>query len=413
MSWRCLPMPWLLAVALAVAVAHGPGASAWAQPASAPTPGASRPAPAASATARPPTPARDLDEQVRYLTVKAQDLAGRSSSVQIPVTYYRPRGEGPFPLAVVGHGRSGPNERRTMGRARFELLARYLVDKGFAVAVPTRVGYGETYGLFDPEDRGRCASMEFEPMASAAAEQLLATVAQARTLPWIDASRWLAVGQSVGGMAVLSLATRKPEGLVAVINFAGGAGGLPDRRPGDSCQPDRLATLWRERAGDAAGVPTLWLYWHNDLYWGAEAPRRWAQAWAEGGGKVDFHQLPAIGRDGHSGLSADMDHWVPLVESWLAPLRIGRSGELQRPPPSGYARVDEADKVPVPERVRDSLYQRFLAAPPPRAFAIGADGAAGWASGDWAIGRALGFCQRSRGAPCQLYAVDGDVVWVP
>ena len=49
---------------------------------------------------------------------------------------------------------------------------------------------------------------------------------------------------------------------------------------------------------------------------------------------------------------------------------------------------------------------------PPLAFAVGASGAAGWASGDWAMGRALGYCQR-RGERCKLYAVDDDVVWVP
>ena len=32
-------------------------------------------------------------------------------------------------------------------------------------------------------------------------------------------------------------------------------------------------------------------------------------------------------------------------------------------------------------------------------------------SGDWAMGRALGFCQRRSGDRCKLYAVDDDVVW--
>lgn len=355
-------------------------------------------------------PARDLGEEVRQLEVLVQDAAGRRASVQIPITLYRPHGEGPFPLAVVSHGRGVPEQRRTMGRARYEALARYLVAKGFAVAVPTRAGYGQTYGTIDPEGRGSCREMDVDAVSAAAADQILAAAEHARRLPWVDGSRWLAIGQSVGGMSSLALAARRPEGLLAAINFAGGAGGNPDRRPGDPCQPQRLEELWRERGGQAA-VPTLWLYWHNDQYWGAEVPRRWAAAWATGGGKVEFHQLPAAGRDGHSGLTRDMDHWVPVLEPWLAALGFTQAGDLPRPPASRHALIAEADKVPVSPRERDSLYQRFLAAKPPRAFAVGADGAAGWASGDWARGHALGLCQRTRGQPCRLYAVDDDVVW--
>jgi hypothetical protein len=72
--------------------------------------------------------------------------------------------------------------------------------------------------------------------------------------------------------------------------------------------------------------------------------------------------------------------------------------------------VDEIDKVPVGAATRQSLYPRFLASPLPRAFAIG-PGGAGFATGDWAVGRALGFCQARRGITCKLYAVDNQVVW--
>ena len=68
-------------------------------------------------------------------------------------------------------------------------------------------------------------------------------------------------------------------------------------------------------------------------------------------------------------------------------------------------------KVPTSQNNRDGAYKRFLEAKLPRAFAIGPKGAAGWATGDWAIGRALGFCQRRSGDRCKLYAVDDDVVW--
>ena len=68
--------------------------------------------------------------------------------------------------------------------------------------------------------------------------------------------------------------------------------------------------------------------------------------------------------------------------------------------------------MPVSATVREGTYRKFLDAKSPRAFAIGPKGAAGYATGDWVMGKALGFCQR-RGEPCKLYAVDDEVVWVP
>lgn len=387
MSVRCRVSSFVPALALAAA-------AAFAQP-----------------VARAVSPAQDLREAVHTLPVTVAGRAGRAQRVEITLTSYRPAGAGPFPLAVVSHGRGGPEARRTMGRARYELLARYLVDKGFAVVVPTRAGYGPSYGAADPEDGGGCRTMDVAAVADAAAAQLLAAVEHVRGWPWVDASRWIAVGQSVGGVATLAVAALGPPGLVAAINFAGGAGGNPDRRAGEPCRPQNLQALWRER-GARAAVPTLWLYWENDLYWGPEIPRRWADAWAAGGGRAEFHAFAAAGRDGHSGLTTDMDHWVPVVERWLAGRGFMRPGEAARPPASGFAAIDDVAKVPLREAQRDSLYRRFLAAPRPRAFAVGGQGAAGWASGDWARGRALGWCQRTRGDPCRLYAVDDDVVWV-
>jgi dienelactone hydrolase len=367
---------------------------------------------AATARQAEPPPAADLREEVRRIPVTVTLADGRRVTRPIPLTLYRPAGDGPFPLAVVNHGRAIGEARREPARQRYETLARYLVSKGFAVVVPTRLGYGETYGELDPESAGGCAQMRVEPGLVAAGDQVLAAVAHAASQPGIDASRWVAIGQSVGGLVTASLAWRQPPGLVAAINFAGGAGGNPTRRPGDPCTPESIEALYAARAS-ASAVPMLWLYWENDLFWGPELPRRWAAAWRQAGGRLAFHQLAAVGDDGHSGLTRDMDHWVPLVEDFLREHGHGRTGTIRRPPPSGYAALDDVSRVPAAPATREEVYGRFLAAKPPRAFAVGPTGASGWATGDWAMGRALGFCQARRGLPCKLYAVDDDVVWTP
>lgn len=369
------------------------------------------PAAAQNAPADESTPAQDLHEQVLRLPVTVKDGYGRQETKTIALTVFKPGGDGPFPLVIVSHGRANAERRAQQGRQRFEPLSRYLVHKGFVVLVPTRAGYGDTYGDFDPEDHGGCSVMRVEPLATAASDQVLATLQFARTLPYVDASRWVAMGQSVGGLTTVAVAARQPAGLVAAINYSGGSGGDPQHRPGRPCMPAQIEQLWRGQAASAQ-VPMLWLYWDNDQYWGADVPKRWHQAFTAGGGQAAMHMLPAVGNDGHGGIHVDMDRWVPIVERFLAAVGFTKSGVIARPPAANHgARLDDVAKVPTAQNYRNGAYRRFLDARLPRAFAIGPNGAVGWATGDWAMGRALGFCQRRAGERCKLYAVDDDVVW--
>ena len=355
--------------------------------------------------------ARDLREQVQHIPITVKDLYGRQETRQIPVIVFRPRGDGPFPLAIMNHGRATDSRRGQQGINRYEDLSRFLVAKGFVVVLPTRVGYAETYGDFDPEATGDCNAKRLEPMANAVFDQVMATHDFAQTLPGVDGSRWIVVGQSAGGFTAVVTVGRHPPGLVAGINFAGGSGGNPDLRPQRPCSPQAVERLWRE-LGAGAAAPMLWLYWQNDQFWGPEIPRQWHAAWTAGGAKAELHTLEAAGKDGHGGSGIDMDHWAPIADDFLSRLGFTQPGLIARPPPSGFAAIDDADKVPISPASRESAYRRFLDAKKPRAFAVGPRGAWGQASGDWALGRALGRCAR-RGEPCALYAVDDDVVWVP
>lgn len=356
--------------------------------------------------------AKDMREEIQRISVTVKDMYRREETRQIPVTIFRPAGDGPFPLVIMNHGRAPGEKRALQGRQRYEALSRYLVSKGFVLLVPTRVGYGETYDDFDPEYSGDCNARRIEPMSIAASDQVLATLDFAKTLPYVNASRWLVMGQSVGGLTAVTIVSRHPPGLVGAINFAGGVGGNPEKSPGHPCSPQEVARVWRSSAASGGAVPMLWLYWENDLYWGPDNPKRWAEAWVSGGGQAEMHTLAAAGSDGHGAMAFDMDHWVPFAEAFLAKLGFTQPGVVARPASTSFAKVDEVDKVPVSATVREGLYRKFLDAKPPKAFAIGPKGASGYATGDWVMGKALGFCQR-RGEPCKLYAVDDDVVWVP
>ena len=352
--------------------------------------------------------ASDLREQVLYTQATVKDLYGREETKALPITVYRPAGEGPFPLVVFNHGRAVADKRAKQGRYRPEAAARYLVAKGFVVLVPTRIGYWESYGDFDPESSGRCNAMRVEPMAIAASDQVLATLAFAKALPYVDATRWIVAGQSVGGLATVTTVGRAPDGLLGGINFSGGAGGNPDLKPGDPCSPQTLAHYWGGLAATAK-APMLWLYWENDKFWGPDVPLTWHRAWLAGGGQASLARLAPSGGDGHNGLNADMDHWLPLVDAFLQQLGFAAPAIVSRPPASGFADLQAVDKVPTKPKAHEA-YNRFLASPMPRAFAVSDKGGWGMASGDYALGRALGNCQRY-GQSCKLYAVDDAVVW--
>jgi hypothetical protein len=196
--------------------------------------------------------------------------------------------------------------------------------------------------------------------------------------------------------------------LIAGINFAGGTGGDPENKPGNPCRPQAIESYWGSLAKQAK-VPMLWMYWQNDKYWGADVPKTWHKAWLASGGQADFVAFSPSGEDGHNGLNADMDHWLPVTDEFLSRLGFTKPGIVSRPPGSGFADINDASKVPV-SAANQANYQRFLGLALPRAFAVSDRGGWGSSTGDYAVGRAIGNCQRL-GANCKLYAVDNDVVW--
>jgi hypothetical protein len=104
-----------------------------------------------------------------------------------------------------------------------------------------------------------------------------------------------------------------------------------------------------------------------------------------------------------------MDHWLPVVDEFLVRLGFEKSAIVKPPQPTSFAAIDAVDAVPV-RPSNKAAYAKFLELALPRAFAVSSKGGFGYARGDYAVGRALGNCQRN-GNPCALYAVDADVVW--
>ena len=365
--------------------------------------------------AQPPAPEQlslDIREAIVRVPATVKDAFNKEIAGDLLVTTFRPQGTGPFPLVVMNHGRRS-DTRAQDARPRFEGIARFFVRKGFAVAVPQRLGYGVSASAGDPEDSMGCDKPRYQPAGEAAAAQVLAVLAHIRQQPDIDPKRLVIMGQSLGGFTSVAANAAKPEGLVAAINFAGGHGGNPELRPGNPCQAYLLENTFGTW-GKTAAAPMLWIYTENDKYFSPKNSRAWFEAFTKAGGNAEYKLLPPFGDDGHTLLGRASDIWQPIVDEFLARHGFITPGAMVKPAVTGPGKALDASTVPlISAKTRDETYAKYLAAKPPKAAAIGPGGRLGYATGDDALSNALGFCQRRTGQACKLYAVDDDVVWVP
>ncbi len=234
----------------------------------------------------------------------------------------RPPGEAAAPLVVINHGSPGdPAVRPRTATPTCGAIAQWFTQRGYVVALPLRRGYGETGGAW-AEGYGRCDAADFVAGGLASAADIAAVVRYMRALPYVAPDRLLMVGQSAGGWAALAYASRHPEGLAAVMNFAGGRGGRRDNRPNNNCSPDRLVAA-AGALGRTARVPSLWVYSDNDTFFGPELVRRMHAAFTGAGGRAQLVQLPPFRDDGHRlfGTVEGMRIWTPIAGSFLDQVR--------------------------------------------------------------------------------------------
>jgi dipeptidyl aminopeptidase/acylaminoacyl peptidase len=129
--------------------------------------------------------------------------------LKIPAFYYRPPGDGPFPVKIDIHG--GPE-----GQARpyFSALRQFLLtERNVAVLVPNvrgSSGYGKTYLTLDNGFKREDSVKDIGALLDWVAEQ-----------PELDASRVAVAGGSYGGYMVLAALVHYGDRLKAGVDMVG------------------------------------------------------------------------------------------------------------------------------------------------------------------------------------------------
>jgi dienelactone hydrolase len=236
----------------------------------------------------------------------------------IATTILRPQGPGPFGAVVLNHGVALTAAARERESAALLMpAAEVFAERGYAVIMPLRRGFGATGGWF-AENAGSCGDPDYLRGESAAADDIMAAYDFARRLPYVDGARMILAGQSAGGVAALFAAgTRAPDGLTAVLAFAAGRGGDPVSHPGVPCAVEPLGKVFAD-LGRLVKVPVLFHYAANDLFFNAHTSQLWFERFNAGGARAQYILQPPFSDNGHYIFSAaGARYWMPAVERFL------------------------------------------------------------------------------------------------
>jgi dienelactone hydrolase len=265
----------------------------------------------------------------------AVPVAGPGGPRLILARLCRPPGDAPRRLAVLNHG-------KPVSTAEIEAFAlpsceaeqvRWFLERGFAVILPLRRGYGASGGTVAERNPTCAPSRNYVPSAMETARDIRAAIDYATTLPGILPDKVVVVGQSAGGLGTVALASLNDRRIAALASMAGGDGGHLNRVPGAVCQPQALEAAMA-RFGATAKAPMLWVYTANDSYFAPDLAAAMHRAFTAAGGRAELAALRGWGRDGHilfTGRGGSVV-WGPLMERFLglAPRQAAASA-LARP----------------------------------------------------------------------------------
>ena len=340
---------------------------------------------------------RALNEQVVFVK-----NGGGLFSTELETTIFKPEGDGPFPLVVINHGKADGNPK-FQARNRSIVAARQFVRRGYVVMLPMRGGFARSSGNYIA---GGC---NISGNGLTQAEDVRAALDYAVRLPYVDRQRMLVIGQSHGGLATMALGAVPYPGVLGLINFAGGL-----RLTRCSDWENNLAVAFGDY-GAKNRLPTLWFYGDNDSYWSAATIGEMYSRYTSAGGRARLVSFGTFKSDSHK-LFADRDGlsvWWPEVEKFLSELGLPtKPVPLTTGDAATQRLLDAVEDSPISASAAcRMLYQAFIDADYPRAFAVSENGHCGYANGgDAPYQRAVSNCRGRHQSDCALYVVDDELV---
>lgn len=349
---------------------------------------------------------KSINETVQFFPKKGLfDIA-------LETTIFKPEGAGPFPLAVINHGKEF-GDTRFQGRYRPLSAVRYFLQRGYAVVVPMRQGFAKSGGSYMG---GGC---NVESNGRSQAEDVKAVLDGVLLQPWADKAHIVVIGQSHGGWTTLAFGAQNYPGVKGLVNFAGGL-----RQ--DDC-PGWQKTLARSAAGYAAQtrLPSVWFYGDNDSYFNVDTFRPMYESYVSAGGNAHLVAYGKFGSDSHRLFGARTGEaiWQPEVTRFLKSVGLphepqaayaafAAAGFSPMPPATEFAALEDESRLPFVNDAGRAGYKSYLTKALPRAFAIAPNGSWGWADGgDDPLKRALDNCNKRGQSECRLYSADNLVVW--
>lgn len=314
----------------------------------------------------------------------------------------RPDAPGKYPLVIISHGTPRkPEDRARMTPWTYYPNAMEFARRGFAVAVVMRRGYGDSGGSY-AEQTGSCDQPDYVRSSRIATQDIRSAIATLAKRPDIDGSRVLAVGQSTGGLATVALTADPPPGLIGAISFAGGRGSKSDLVV---CNEARLVAALRT-FGAKSRLPMLWVYTANDHYFAPPLAAKLHAAFTAAGGKAQFIQAPAFGKDGHNLFSLNgIPLWTPYVDGFLATQKLTQRDQPMALPP--------LPAVTVPSQLGRNgreAFERYLRGGQHKAFAVSADRYFGYQTAqrsiDEAKSEAIKLCNEDKRRECRIVFID-------
>jgi dienelactone hydrolase len=244
------------------------------------------------------------------IPIKLNLQDGKVHSQEIETVIWTDSSKNNTSTVILGHGFPGKSLSNYYWITTHSDVARRIVELGFNVVFPIRVGQGKGPLV----EKSACEGHNYKIGFDYIADQYEQVIDFIKNENIIKSEKILVIGISSGGGGVIALGSRNNPNIFALINFLGGnGGGLGNGNP---CEQEQLNHVLGSY-GKTSRQPMLWLYAFNDRWWGKDLPVKWHRSFIENGGNAHFIMTESKTFEGHLMIHRSPEVWVPILKDFL------------------------------------------------------------------------------------------------